>query len=239
MATKSCHRRCGSISKMRVLLVEDHPDIAENIGDYLEGRGHVVDFALDGVTGLHLAVSRQYDVLVVDVMLPGIGGLDLCRRFRTESSLSVPILLLTALDTLEDKLAGFEAGADDYLVKPFALEELGARLLALGRRGRVESRRLLVGDLELNLSTSVVRRAGVRLRLNQTTFKILQRLMEMAPAIVSKDELRSILWGDEPPESDALRTHIYSLRTSLDKPFDRPLLETIHGVGYRLIDDLS
>ncbi len=224
---------------MRVLIVEDHADLAENIGDYLEASGHTVDFAGNGVTGLHLAVANSYDAIVLDLTLPGLDGLDLARRLRHDADDPVPILMLTARDTLDDKLAGFDAGADDYLVKPFALQELAARLDAVTRRGETRRRTLEVGDLELDLGTRVARRAGERLRLNPTGFRLLRALMEASPEVVSKRELEGLLWGEDPPDSDALRTHIYHLRRVVDRPFDRPLVETVHSVGYRLADEAS
>ena len=222
---------------MRVLIIEDHADLAENIGDYLAQRGDSVDFAGDGLTGLHLAVTEPYDAIVLDLMLPGIDGLQLAQRLRRDAGDDVPILMLTARDTLDDKLAGFEAGADDYLVKPFALQELAARLGAIVRRGKARRRTLRVGDLKLDLGTRVARRQGQRLALNPTAFRLLRVLMEASPDVVPRGELEAALWGDEPPDSEALRTHVYQLRQALDRPFPTSLLETVHSVGYRLADD--
>ncbi len=222
---------------MRVLIIEDHADLAENIGDYLANRGDSVDFAGDGLTGLHLAVTEPYDAIVLDLMLPGIDGLQLAQRLRRDAGDDVPILMLTARDTLDDKLAGFEAGADDYLVKPFALQELAARLAAIVRRGKARRRALRVGELKLDLGTRVARRQGQRLALNPTAFRLLRVLMEASPDVVPRGELEAALWGDEPPDSEALRTHIYQLRQALDRPFATSLLETVHSVGYRLADD--
>ena len=222
---------------MRILIIEDHADLAENVGDYLAQRGDAVDFAGDGVTGLHLAVTESYDAIVLDLMLPGIDGLQLAERLRRDAGDDVPILMLTARDTLDDKLAGFAAGADDYLVKPFALQELAARLGAIVRRGKARRRTLRVGDLKLDLGTRVARRQGRRLSLNPTGFRLLQVLMEASPDVVPRAELEAALWGDEPPDSEALRTHVYQLRQALDRPFDVSLLETVHSVGYRLADE--
>ena len=224
---------------MRILIIEDHVDLAENLGDYLEDLGHSVDFAGDGLTGLHLAVVNPYDALVLDLMLPGVDGLELAKRLRRDAGDDVPILMLTARDTLEDKLAGFEAGSDDYVVKPFALQELAARLEAVTRRGKARRRHLRVGDLRLDLGTRVALRQGRRLSLNPTGFRLLRALMAASPDVVPRAELEATLWGDEPPDSDALRTHIYLLRQALDGPFERPLLQTVHSVGYRLADDAA
>ncbi len=224
---------------MRVLVIEDHRDIAENIGDYLEPRGHVLDYAGDGVTGLHLALTHDYDVVVLDLMLPGMDGVEVCRKLRREGQKETPVLMLTARDRLEDKVGGFGAGADDYLVKPFALKELEARLEALHRRGAgrvIGGRTLRVADLEYEQATETVRRAGRKLELNPSMRRLLGVLMANSHRVVARRELEEALWGDDPPGGDVLRAHIYSLRSAIDKPFERKLLHTVHGVGYRLAD---
>ena len=222
---------------MRVLVIEDSRDIAANIGDFLEEQGNEVDFAADGVSGLHLAVSQDFDLIVLDLNLPGMDGLEVCRRLREEAQKSTPVLMLTARDTLSQKLAGFESGADDYLVKPFALQELGARISALARRQRrPESRVLTVSDLEYDLDTLTVRRAGNTLAVNPTALKILQVLMEASPAVVTRGDIETRVWGEELPDSDSLRVHIHSLRQVIDKPYEKPLIHTRHGIGYRIAD---
>lgn len=220
----------------RVLIVEDDYDIAENIGDYLEELGHLIDFARDGISGMHLALTQDFDVIILDVMLPGIDGLNFCSKLRKEGNKSTPILILTARDTLKDKLAGFNAGADDYLVKPFALEELAVRLEALiRRRPSMTGERLQVADLSLDTGRMEVTRSGKQIILNRVCIKILTLLMQAFPNVVLRQDLKQALWGDMPPGSDALRSHIYALRKALDKPFNSSLLETVHGVGYRLV----
>lgn len=222
---------------MRILVIEDHRDIAANIGDFLEDQGNEVDFAADGITGLHLAVSQDFDIIILDLNLPGMDGLEVCRRLRQEAQKNTPVLMLTARDTLDQKLAGFDSGADDYLVKPFALQELGARLAALGRRQRKPEARVLgVADLEYDLDTLTVRRAGQALTVNPTALKILKVLMEASPAVVTRSEIETEVWGEELPDSDSLRVHIHSLRQAIDKPFDKPLIHTRHGIGYRIAD---
>ena len=222
---------------MRVLVIEDNSDIAANLGDYLEERGHTVDFAADGVTGLHLAVVNDFDAIVLDLNLPGMDGLEVCRKLRQEARKQTPVLMLTARDALESKLEGFDAGADDYLVKPFALQEVDARLTVLLRRGKgPQSRILNVADLEYNLDTLEVRRAGKLLQLNPTALKILQSLMESSPSVVTRQELETRVWGEELPDSDSLRVHIHGLRAAVDKPFPKPLIQTRHGIGYRIAD---
>jgi DNA-binding response OmpR family regulator len=227
---------------LRILIVEDNSDIAENIGDYLEDQGHITDFAMDGIGGMHLALTREYDAIVLDIMLPGMDGLTFCRKLREEGKNYTPVLMLTARDTLSDKLEGFKAGADDYLVKPFALEELAARLEVLGvRTDNMSQSFLRVADLEMNTGSMKVHRAGHPIELNRACLKILRMLMESHPNVVTRAEIERALWGDMLPGSDALRSHIYALRRVIDKPFKRPLLQTVHGIGYRLVepDDLS
>ena len=222
---------------MRILVIEDNPDIASNIGDYLSDRGHVVDFAGDGITGLHLAVVNDYEVIVLDLMLPGMDGLEVCRKLRQEARKHTPVLMLTARDALQQKLSGFETGADDYMVKPFALQELEARIMVLVRRSKPQQARVLtVADLAYNLDTLVVVRQGKSIQLNPIALKILQCLMEASPSVVTRQELEMRVWGEELPDSDSLRVHIHTLRAAIDKPFDKPLIQTRHGIGYRLVE---
>jgi len=226
---------------MRILVIEDHRDIAENIGDYLAPKGHTLDYAGDGITGLHLAVTNEYDVIVLDLMLPAMDGITLCRKLRQEGKKETPVLMLTARDQLDNKVEGFQAGADDYLVKPFALKELELRLDALHRRSntRSDSRILHVADLEFDPDTQTVKRAGQRLDLNPSLRTLLALLMANTHRVVTREELEHALWRDDPPDGDVLRTHIYALRSIIDRPFTVKLLHTVHGTGYRLarLDD--
>lgn len=222
---------------MRILVVEDNRDILANVVDYLELKGYTVDCAQDGLTGLHLAARESYDLIVLDVMLPGLDGLQLCQRLRNDARLVTPIIMLTARDTLDDRLQGFDAGADDYLVKPFALSELVARMEAVLRRSRGQrSQCLQVGDLRYDPDTLEVQRSGRSLKLNPTGLKLLAELMRRSPAVVRRQVLEEAVWGDDCPDSDSLRSHIHQLRQVIDKPFDRPLLHTVHGVGYALAE---
>jgi DNA-binding response OmpR family regulator len=221
-----------------VLLIEDHRDIAEMVGSYLEEKGYTVDFAADGVTGLHLAVVNDYDAILLDLMLPGLDGLAVCRKLRQEARRDTPLLMLTARDTRRDVVAGLDAGADDYLVKPFDIRELEARVRALVRRGRgrVAAEVLQVGDLTLDTASLLVQRAGQTLNPTPTGLKLLAVLMRASPRVVSRQELEREVWGDLLPDSDTLRSHLYSLRKTIDKPFATPLLHTLHGAGYRLAE---
>ena len=221
---------------MRILLVEDNRDILANLADYLTLKGYTVDCAQDGLSGLQLASSQHFDLLVLDVMLPGIDGFTLCQRLREESRSSTPVIMLTARDTLDDRLQGFRSGADDYLLKPFALSELAARIEAVLRRSQGMNRRnLQVGDLAYDLDTLEVSRAGRPLKLNPLGLKILAILMQRSPNVVRRDALEEAIWGEDCPDSDSLRSHIHQLRQVIDKPFAQPLLHTVHGVGYRLV----
>ena len=223
---------------MHILVIEDNPDILANICEYLELKGMAVDCARDGLGGLHLAVTERYDLIVLDVMLPGINGYQLCTRLREDGGSEVPIIMLTARDTLDDRLQGLNSGADDYLVKPFALSELHARIRAVLRRsGGSRRRRLHVGDLAYDLDTLQVSRAGRVLKVNPLGLKLLEVLMRKSPAVVRREVLETELWGEDPPDSDSLRSHVHQLRQVLDKPFDRSLLHTVHGIGYRLAED--
>ncbi|AYF87028.1 response regulator transcription factor [Pseudomonas sp. JS3066] len=222
---------------MRVLIIEDNRDILANVLDYLQLKGYGVDCAQDGLSGLHLATTQHYDLIVLDIMLPGIDGLQLCNRLRQEARRDTPIIMLTARDTLEDRLAGLRSGADDYLVKPFALSELVARIEAVVRRSHGGRKsRLQVSDLIYDLDTLQATRADQRLKLNPIGHKLLTTLMRRSPAVVRREVLEEALWGDDCPDSDSLRSHIHQLRQVLDKPYERPLLHTIHGVGYRLAE---
>ena len=170
---------------MRILLVEDNRDILANMADYLGLKGYTVDCAQDGLSGLHLAATSHYDLIVLDVMLPGLDGFTLCRRLREDARRDTPVIMLTARDQLDDRLQGFRSGADDYLLKPFALSELAARIEAVLRRSQGGGRReLQVADLSYNLDTLEVNRAGKPLKLNPIGLKLLAVLMQKSPHVV-------------------------------------------------------
>ena len=221
---------------MRLLVIEDNRSLVANLFDYLETRGHTLDAAPDGVTGLHLATTQAYDAVVLDWMLPRMDGHELLRRLRDVHGSGVPVIMLTARDELPDKIAGFRAGADDYLTKPFALPELEVRLEALLARaaGRSRGKVLEVADLRLDLTTLEASRAGRTLHLYPACRKLLETLMHASPAAVTRERLEHALWGDEPPDGDMLRSHVYELRRSVDGPFPVKLIHTLPRVGYRL-----
>lgn len=223
-------------AKQTVLLVEDHAPLAQTVGAYLEASGFVVDYAADGLTAMHLAVTHAFDAIVLDVKLPGLNGMEVCRRLRNDARLATPIIMLTARDRLDDKLEGFGAGADDYLVKPFDMPELEARLRSLIRRGQGDTheREYTVADLVIDVDTNEVRRAGRRLRLSPKQFEILLLLVRESPKVVSRETIERQVWGDALPDSDTLRSHLYALRKAIDRPFAAELIETVPGRGVRI-----
>jgi len=221
---------------LRILLIEDQRDIAANIWDFLEHRGFVMDHAADGAKGLRMALDGSYDVIVLDLGLPKLDGLELCRSLR-DAHRDTPVLMLTARDTLDDKLAGFARGADDYVVKPFAMKELEARIRALHRRGRLQQGDVLrIGDLVLDPVNLTVNRGAQPLSLTRAGFVLLEALMRQAPHLVRHAELAHALWGDTGGDIATLHTHLSVLRSIIDRPFDTKLLHTVHGFGYRLAE---
>ncbi|MEM1435178.1 MAG: response regulator transcription factor [Pseudomonadota bacterium] len=223
-------------TKATVLLVEDHQELAATVGAFLESNDYVVDYASDGNMALALVAETTFDAIVLDIMLPGIDGIEVCRRLRKEERLTTPIIMLTARDQLDDKLSGFDVGADDYLVKPFDMPELVARIEALIRRERGLAARYEVGPIVLDVDTLTVTRNEQPLKLSRTGFDILKILMREAPKVVTRETIERELWGEDVPDSDALRSHLYNLRQVVDKPFDTQLIETLPGRGYRLLD---
>jgi DNA-binding response OmpR family regulator len=220
---------------MRVLIIEDDLDIATNLYEFLEGRGCVVDMARDGVSGMHLAVSGEFDAIVLDLGLPGMDGLRLCSKLRREACLDVPVLILTARDVLDDKLTAFDCGADDYLVKPFALREVEARLKALvaRRRGRVVNRKMVHGAIAFDPGNMAVSVDGRPVHLSRKCLLLLEMMMSAPNRVYSRAELEQALWGDEHPQSDSLRSHMHLLRRALTDASGLSPIETVHGVGYR------
>jgi len=227
------------VENLSILLVEDHRQLAQTVVEFLEQEGATVDYAGNTSLARELVQEHHYDLMLLDVMLPGEDGYSFCQYLRKDLALDLPVIFMTARDQLEDKLEGFDRGGDDYIVKPFALPELAARVSALIRRQRreVTANTLQVADLELDPARQEVRRDGQLLKLSPTAFRILRILMRESPRVVSREQLEHELWGDLVPDSDALRSHLYNLRKAVDKPFDNALLHTLPGVGFSIQED--
>ncbi len=227
------------LQNLNILLVEDHHDLASTVIEFLESMGASVDYAADGMTAMHVAKQADFDVIIMDIMLPGIDGFALCKKLREQDHDTTPILMMTARDELADKLNGFEVGADDYVVKPFDMPELVARIRSLHKRSNrlAASQLLSVDDLSLDFGTRTVLRRGETITVTPVGFEILSTLLQHAPNIVRREELENQLWGDDPPASDTLRSQIYKLRKAVDKPYTEKLLHTIAGTGYRIGKD--
>jgi DNA-binding response OmpR family regulator len=220
---------------MRLLIVEDNPRLRHSIKLSLEESGYVVDAAADGVEGQEFAELTPYDAIVLDIMLPKRDGLEVCRNLRSQR-LRTPILLLTARDAVEDRVKGLDSGADDYLVKPFSLDELLARLRALLRRDAPDKTGLLTAaDLELDPATHTVRRGGKPLDLTSKEFSLLEYLLRNPNWLITREMAESHVWDyGEASASNLVDVYIRRLRRKVDDPFDVKLIETVRGFGYRL-----
>nr|WP_272912653.1 response regulator transcription factor [Pseudomonas syringae] len=224
---------------MSVLIVEDNLALAANMFDYLEACGHTPDAAPDGKSAIRLLVENRYDVIVLDWMMPRMDGISLLRHLRKEMNNPVPVMLLTAKDQLNDKLEGFESGADDYIVKPLALPELEIRLRVLAARNhtRTDRRQILeIADLRFDLGTQSVTRDGMPLPFSPIRRTLLEVLMRNSPHVVTRTQLESLIWGDSVPDGDLLRSHMHLLRKTIDgeRAAGHKLLHTVQGIGFRL-----
>lgn len=232
------------MTKHFILMVEDHYELASTLCEFLETHGFVIDHARNLDTARNLLKHNPYHILLLDINLPDGSGYDLCHWLRKEQGLDIPVLMLTARDTLDDKMKGFTSGIDDYLVKPFDFNELVMRVRALIKRsmGEVSNSQLQIHDLILDSARQTISRAGQNIELPPIQFKLLKLLMRNSPKVITKQEIVIELWGDTEPESDALRSHIYNLRKMVDKPFNQKLIHTVSGVGLKIsleLDSLS
>jgi two-component system, OmpR family, copper resistance phosphate regulon response regulator CusR len=224
---------------MKILLVEDDPKISSFIRIGLESNNYLVDIAYDSTIGEKLVLSRKYDVIILDVVIPGISGFELCKKIRNNSILT-PVIMLTSLDSIEDKLTGFDCGADDYLAKPFSFQELHARLKALNRRYREEivNPVLKVLDLELDSVTRKVRRGNRELNLTATEFKILELFLSNKGKVFDRIVIAEKIWGFSfNSGTNVIDVHINSLRKKVDKDFPQKLIHTKKGFGYVLSEE--
>ncbi len=218
-----------------ILLAEDNAELAGSLADYLSEVGFEMDFAFNGESCIELVKKNHYDVIIMDIMMPLLNGLSACQMLREEHCVDTPIIFLTARDSLEDKLEGFAAGGDDFLVKPFSPEELVCRLKALLKRKRTPNQNLQIhGEITIDHQLQQIFRQDQLIEVYETQFKLLILLAQASPKPVSRLELENSLWPEGLPDSDPLRTHIYRLRLQLDKPFKKNLIKTVHGKGYRL-----
>ena len=220
---------------LSILVVEDHPIIARQVVGFLEGLAWQADHAGTGALAVELATTNIYDVVLLDLNLPDIDGLDVCRAIKARASRNVPVLMLTARDAFEDKAQGFHGGADDYVTKPFDLRELALRCEALARRNALHrDQETTIGPLTLHLRERRVLCHGQPVTLTQTGFRVLSMLCDAYPHAVARSVLIHALWGDHPPDSDALKSHLYALRRQLDLAGAPDLIVTIAQLGYRL-----
>ncbi len=222
---------------MKLLLVEDDPRVARVVERALRESGYKVDLARDGSQGLALAQTEQYDLILLDLLLPEIDGVEVCRTLRKER-VRTPVLMLTALDAVSDRVRGLDAGADDYLVKPFALEELLARIRALSRRSQDgEEDALRVGDLRLDLARHIAQRGERTIELTAKEFALLVYLMRHAGRVLTKDQITDHVWGyDSETTSNVVEIYVHYLRDKVDRGFPRPLIRTVRGVGYMIAE---
>lgn len=225
----------GTPNPLRLLIVEDDAVLASSIGDWFELDGHSCDYAADGRAALALISQAPFDVILLDVNLPHIDGLDVARHIRKVGN-TTPILMLTARDAIDDRVTGLDAGADDYVVKPFALVEVAARVRVLSRRRTGEVQRLTVGSLELLIDEHRARREDREIELSPIGWRLLETLARSSPAPVDRDTLSFAVWGDEPPQENNLKVQMFKLRKAVDKPFSTSIIETVKGRGYRLLE---
>lgn len=223
---------------LNLLLIEDDIDLASTVVEYFELENIQCDHASNGVAGLDLVSKQRYDAILLDLNLPRLDGLTVCQQLRQRGD-DTPILMLTARGQLDDKVEGFKAGTDDYLVKPFELQELVLRVQALSRRRSGQARKLTFGPLALNLDTQTATREGFEIKLSPTGWKLLETLVRSAPKIVPRQQLEEAVWGDSPPTSNGLKVHLFNLRKQLDDPFDQPLVVTFAGKGVGLNEALK
>ncbi|MBK8400418.1 MAG: response regulator transcription factor [Propionivibrio sp.] len=223
----------------RLLIVEDDRDLARNLIDFLELQGYATHHAADGQTALSLLAANDYDLVILDLMLPGVDGMSVCIHIRNQLQSRVPIVILTAKSEIDTKISAFDIGADDYVIKPISLREINARVRALIRRAKQadDNAILTIGGLSLDTGTMRIERDGVPITLPPGPTKILALLMRNSPNVVHNLAIHHELWGEERGDTHAIVVHMHTLRNTIDKPFDRQLIHTVRGFGYRIADE--
>ncbi|WP_420337082.1 response regulator transcription factor [Roseibium sp.] len=223
---------------LSLLLIEDNADFAETLADYLCEVNMYCEVANNGFSGLAFAQDREFNVILLDLNLPRLNGIEVCKKLR-QNGVDTPVIMITSRDKLDDKIEGFGVGTDDYLVKPFEFTELVLRVKNLANRKSGESKLVVVGPLTLNLARRQAKRGKRVLKLTPTGWKILLHLARKSPRVVGYDELECLVWGENPPDSNSLKTHLFNLRRQVQKPFEKPLLQSIRAVGVCLKEEPS
>ncbi len=223
------------LTNKQILIVEDNDELQGILADFLEVKGAEVDFADNGELGLKLAIENEFDAIILDVMMPKKDGWQVARELRDQGC-TTPILMLTALNGKDDLLNGYQSGIDDFVTKPFDFQELEVRLAAIIKRyrGEVASAIIQYGDLKIDQNSHRITRNNTELTVTPVMYQILVKLVKAAPEVVSREALIQAVWGDESPDKDLLRGHIYLLRSVLDKPFEKAMLVTVPKFGFRL-----
>jgi DNA-binding response OmpR family regulator len=215
---------------MRILIVEDDAELSASIAEFLELQGAECDFAYNGLSGVQLVMDSSFDVILLDLMLPKLNGFDVCTELRRRGC-STPVLMLTAMGTTEDQLGGFNAGVDDYVVKPCPMPLLWARINSLYRRAKNQSAMQELGPLKIDIESRELNREGRVITLTPTEWRILEILLQYSPKVVSRADIEQSVWPDQDPDQGRLSVHLHALRKAVDKPFNYPLIKTVTGLG--------
>lgn len=224
-----------NLKRLTALLIEDNATIASQVAEFFEPHNWTVDHAHNGQLGIQLACENIYDTVILDLNLPDIDGIEVCKAIKETCPRQVPILMLTARDSTDDKIKGLATGADDYLTKPFNLRELVLRCQSLARRHQLHHDKITsLGSLSLDTNHQTLTRNGILIKLTPIGFALLLQLVRSHPTPVSRSDLIHAIWGEEQPQSDALKSHVYALRRALDGPFAHSMVVTMPHVGYRL-----
>lgn len=227
-----------SSNHLRTLIVEDDHDLASAVIDYFAFEDIHCDHVSNGVACLQMIEKNHYDVIILDINLPRMDGFAICEKLRLQG-IETPIIMLTALDSLDDKLEGFSRGADDYLIKPFAMEELIARTISLSKRRSAKNTTLSIADLTIDVQKKTVNRAGNSVVLSPICFKILEVLMRESPNLVTREQLMFKIWGEEQPGSNSLKVHIFNLRQRVEQGHQKKLIQTIAKQGFVLAEGFN